>query len=98
MVYGEVHKPELFNDREGKPQISLEITAMHLEFSPFGKPASAGSSQEAAEPAPATGHHVAAPFGVVQESGALNPYIGGGKPGGGEPRGAGETFDDEVPF
>lgn len=40
MVYGDVHKPEIFTDREGKPQVSLDITAVHLEFSPFGKPAS----------------------------------------------------------
>ncbi len=40
MVYGDVHKPEIFTDREGKPQVSLDITAAHIEFSPFGKPAS----------------------------------------------------------
>ena len=37
MVMGELMKPELFNDKEGKPQISLNITASQLMFSPFGK-------------------------------------------------------------
>jgi single-strand DNA-binding protein len=38
IVVGELHKPEIFNDREGKPQISMEITAVSVDFSPFGKP------------------------------------------------------------
>ncbi len=37
MVVGELQKPEIFNDREGKPQISMNVTAIHLMFSPFGK-------------------------------------------------------------
>lgn len=37
MVAGELSKPELFTDREGKPQISLNITANNIMFSPFGK-------------------------------------------------------------
>jgi len=38
VVFGELQKPEIFNDREGKPQVSMEITASLLQFSPFGKP------------------------------------------------------------
>lgn len=37
VVAGEMKKPEIFTDREGKSQISLEITAADLQFSPFGK-------------------------------------------------------------
>src|SRR3989344_4783988 len=55
MVYGDVHKPEIFNDREGRPQVSLEITAAHIEFSPFGKPSSGQNSDTNQQPA--------APFG-----------------------------------
>jgi single-strand DNA-binding protein len=56
IVCGELNKPEIFTDREGRPQISMNITAFSLQFSPFGKPdhASSGesSSGEAAhEPA-----------------------------------------------
>jgi single-strand DNA-binding protein len=89
MVFGDVHKPEIFNDREGKPQVSLEITASHLEFSPFGgKGQSQGEKQEAAGPA--------APFGNVATE-APNPYMGF-PPKAGAVQGKGETFDDEVPF
>ncbi len=36
MVTGELAKPELFTDKEGRPQISLNITATHMTFNPFG--------------------------------------------------------------
>lgn len=95
MVYGDIHKPEIFTDREGKPQVSLEITAVHIEFSPFGKPGgqSNGEGQQQAGPA--------APFGATpaqQQESAPSPYMSyqPNKPG--ATVGKGETFDDEVPF
>jgi single-strand DNA-binding protein len=36
-VVGEMSKPEIYNDREGRPQISLNLTARLLRLSPFGK-------------------------------------------------------------
>jgi single-strand DNA-binding protein len=42
---GELNKPEIFTDREGKPQVSCSLTAWHVGFSPFGKPN--GSNQDA---------------------------------------------------
>lgn len=83
MAFGELHKPEIFNDRDGKPTIGLELTASHVEFSPFGKPAgSEGASHAQNHAAPAAAP--VAPFG------APSPYMAG-KP-------EGQTFDDEVPF
>ena len=95
MVWGEIHKPEIFNDREGKPQVSLEITAVHIEFSPFGKPGGSqgqGSEGQGAQQS----YSPSAPFGASRES-APNPYMSG-KPPVGQAQGQGETFDDEVPF
>ena len=37
IIVGELNKPEIFTDREGKPQISMSITASNLMFSPFGR-------------------------------------------------------------
>lgn len=93
MVYGDVHKPEIFTDREGKPQVSLDITAVHLEFSPFGKSGGQSSQQQVSHSAGPT-----APFGSSQET-AASPY-GGYSPSNvaGTAQGKGETFDDEVPF
>jgi single-strand DNA-binding protein len=45
MVIGELNKPEIFTDRDGKPQISMSLTAYNLSFSPFGKPESNSSNQ-----------------------------------------------------
>lgn len=91
MVYGDVHKPEIFTDREGKPQVSLDITAVHIEFSPFGgKPSQDGEQKsQQAHTGPA------APFGNTPPNAEspVNPYMKAGAP-----QGRGETFDDEVPF
>jgi single-strand DNA-binding protein len=86
MAFGELHKPEIFNDREGKPTIAMEITATHLEFSPFGKP---GSSEEGSSSHQQS--HQPAGFAAAQApQAAPNPYMSA-KP-------EGQTFDDEVPF
>lgn len=37
IVVGSLNKPEIYTDKEGRPQISLEITAEMIQFSPFGK-------------------------------------------------------------
>lgn len=91
VVFGELHKPEIFNDREGKPQISMEITASLLQFSPFGKPGeSRQEGQHQAGPA--------APFGVPHpqqnQEAPANSYAQRGT----GPKPQGDTFDDEVPF
>lgn len=36
IVVGEMTKPEIYNDKEGRPQVSLQMTAEMIRFSPFG--------------------------------------------------------------
>jgi len=38
IVIGEMNKPEIWTDKEGRPQISLDLTAEIVRFSPFGNP------------------------------------------------------------
>ncbi len=38
VVFGELSKPEIFTNRDGQPQVSMNITAQSLSFSPFGRP------------------------------------------------------------
>ena len=38
IIIGELGKPEIYTDKEGNPQVSLNITAEMIKFSPFGKP------------------------------------------------------------
>jgi single-strand DNA-binding protein len=47
IVHGELGKPEIYTDREGKANVSLEITAETIRFSPFGR--GEKSPQEGAE-------------------------------------------------
>ncbi len=37
IVIGELQKPEIWTDKEGRPQVTLELTANSLHFSPLGK-------------------------------------------------------------
>lgn len=46
IVMGELMEPEIFKDRDGNPQISLQITANNIAFSPFGKPKSNEESNQ----------------------------------------------------
>lgn len=95
IVFGEMQKPEIFTDREGKSQISLEITAVQLQFSPFGKPTSPGAPQEG-RPAGSTG---GSSYGQSSEPTQGSPYGGfSSMPGNGAPAHSGSNFDDEVPF
>lgn len=49
VVFGELSKPEIFTDRDGRPQVSMNITANHLMFSPFGRPDGQGGGNEQAD-------------------------------------------------
>jgi single-strand DNA-binding protein len=60
---GELSKPEIFTDREGKPQVSMNITAMNLMFSPFGRPDSSSASESHSEPEMAHASHESSSFG-----------------------------------
>lgn len=54
IVVGEMSKPEIFNDRDGQPQVSLNLTASNVMFSPFGRPNESSATAEShASPAPA---------------------------------------------
>ncbi len=37
VVVGEVMKPEVYTDREGKTQVSMGLVAFQVTFSPFGR-------------------------------------------------------------
>jgi single-strand DNA-binding protein len=50
LIVAEMHKPEIFKDREGNPQISMNATAVHLMFSPFGKGGEKSQTEASAEP------------------------------------------------
>jgi single-strand DNA-binding protein len=51
IVMGELNKPEIFTDRDGKPQVSMSVTALNLMFSPFGRSDSSGSTESSSNQA-----------------------------------------------
>jgi len=87
MVLGEMHKPEIFNDKEGKPQISMNMTAYNLQFSPFGRP---GGDREGHEGQ----HHGQQQQGRQQQQQQHQQEHQMPK----MPQAQGTTIDDEVPF
>lgn len=45
IVIGEMGKPEIWTDKEGRPQISLDMTADIVRFNPFGGSSEKGSQE-----------------------------------------------------
>ena len=97
IVTGEMSKPEIYNDRDGKPQISLNMTAYHVAFSPFGR----SEKQPQEEPAMA-GHSsgMGGGFGggqgeqQQQQGGYEQPHMSHGQGS----ASFHEPSDDEIPF
>lgn len=86
IVLGELNKPEIFTDRDGRPQVSMNITALNLMFSPFGKPDGAGSnSPNSREPANEMAH-------------AGSMMGGGDQSSFGQGKEESSFMDDEIPF
>ncbi len=46
IVVGELGKPEVYVDKQGNQQVSLEVTAEFIRFSPFGKGDKQGKGEE----------------------------------------------------
>jgi len=44
MVFGDIHKPEVYTNKEGNAQVSIELTATNILFNPFGKTEGAANS------------------------------------------------------
>lgn len=91
IAIGEMHKPEIWTDKEGRPQPNLELTAEILRFSPFGGTDRPQQEQQAGGySAPQTGGYSAP---QAQQGGGNNSFgsdagfgdFGGGLSGYGSP-------------
>lgn len=72
IVVGELSKPEIFTDRDGRPQVSMNITAHNILFSPFGRPDSGSSDGKESGASPAAAHsNEQAAFGTAKEDPAF---------------------------
>ena len=86
IVFGELSKPEIFTDRDGRSHISMNITAFNIQFSPFGKPSDHSSSSSESKEA---GYHAS----DVLYAGAEQGMSGQGKADL-----LASHADDEIPF
>lgn len=71
IVVGEMQKPEIYTDKEGRSQISLQLTAELIRFSPFGS----GKSDRQT-----TQEHAQAPQAVNPYAQQQQQSFGGGMP------------------
>lgn len=88
IVCGELSKPEIFTDREGRPQVSMNVTAFHIGFSPFGRPDQPAATHESIE------SHTSAPQAASPEMTYASPSSSSF----GQGKGDTSFSDDEIPF
>jgi single-strand DNA-binding protein len=84
IVFGELNKPEIFTDREGRSNISMNITAFNLQFSPFGRPEQSSSAHESKETSSSHEMAYAGAEQVISGQGKVDPNM--------------SHNDDEIPF
>ena len=108
IAIGEISPPYIYNDKEGRPQVSLEMTADIIKFSPFGKPDRAGqdSPQAAGNVGYSQQGHAPQPQGAQPygnqggfgEQSFGSPSFGSNTGSGNVPFEAGYIEDEKLPF
>lgn len=93
VVHGEIRrKPEIYQDREGNSQVSMEVTATQLRFSPFGR------SQNSEEGSSRGGDDYSKPSSAPAASVSMNSP-GGFRPAVGTSGSSMDEFsEDNLPF
>jgi single-strand DNA-binding protein len=99
IVMGELNKPEIFTDRDGKPQVSMSLTAYNISFSPFGRPDSGGSAEGSPGSSQETHSENSFAESAVHGANSMSGPMQGAMHGMGHGQGKAPAFtDDEVPF
>jgi single-strand DNA-binding protein len=95
IVVGELNKPEIFTDREGRPQVSMSITAQNIMFSPFGRPE---NSQNAGESAETNAHSPVTHLGTQSHGSPHEPVQVAQEVAHGQGKVDPAFAEDEIPF
>jgi single-strand DNA-binding protein len=85
-VFGSLNPPEIYQDREGNPQVSCELIAEYISFLPSARPADRQNQETPAQETEAVAYAPGAP---------ARPSFGGLQPGNMPQQ---DVADDEVPF
>ena len=87
IAIGEMNTPSIYTNKDGQPQVSLEVTAEMIRFSPFGK----GESQEGQAN---SGYAQKAPEAPSQESN----FSTSGASTAAQPAADSDFNEDDLPF
>lgn len=99
MVIGDLTKPEIFTDREGKPQISMSMTAFNVQFSPFGKPQQSDHGHTPMQQNREASHQAGGSSSFAEDAfDAANSVKPAQNSQGAGAAATAQDFDDEVPF
>jgi single-strand DNA-binding protein len=90
MVVGEMQAPDVYADREGNQRISMECTALHLSFNPFGRSEKREGDQAGGMNSPYAGLAEAGGPRVAAAASYSSPQTGRPAPQ--------AMISDEVPF
>ena len=91
MVTGEIMKPEMFTGKDGNPQVSMQVVAHNISFSPFGK------SQSSEEKNNNNSQFGSASMSLSEDNASENPFAE--MEAGASQAGSGSSIsDDEIPF
>lgn len=80
MIWGQMRPPRIYTNKENQPQVSMELTADSIEFSPFGRTDKEGQApgqprpaqQQAPQPRQSFGEQT---FGAPQTGTAKQPMM-----------------------
>lgn len=98
VVVGELNKPEIYTDKNGNPQVSLEIVAEFLRFSPFGKPDGNKQEQQEQEQKKPQGSAQYNPYGALEQQEAKAPYAFGNQMMTGRGQEEQHSEEEKLPF
>ncbi len=88
IISGEMTKAEIYTDRDGNPQMSLNVTANSIQFSPFGRGERSGEQRQQYQQQPPV-QQQAPQEGYFNEQTVAS---GAGAPP------SGQLSDEEIPF
>ena len=101
IVIGEMNKPETWTDKEGKQQLTLELTAEIIKFSPFGNPDRPAQEQGTSSQSPQSSNNFSS-FGSEGEGsefgGAVRGNAGYAFQEGKAPQSQFNQNDEPLPF
>lgn len=101
IVVGEMNKPEIWTDKEGRPQVSLELTAEIIKFTPSNTPPEMRGNQEGMAQGAPRAHPSQASYGAEahgDHSASSQGYGTSGQQGSGARYSQTAPADEPLPF